>query len=224
MKLKCLTTLVMKTIPLASPAPAVARLSRGSVLRGVVVLISFVATAAFAASATWKANPGSGTWNAAANWMPATIPNGAADTATFAFSNIRGVFFVADTEVNGIVFNAGASPFTLVNQAPTVTISGKGITNNSGIVQNFTPGPGQMTFTNSATAGSLTSFTNTGAIVFAGSSSAGNATFDNDGELTFLNISTAGDATFINEGGKVSGAGGAPVVFDTGSTVRRDEL
>src|SRR5438874_10761487 len=218
MKLKCLTTLVMKTIPLASPAPAVARLSRGSVLRGVVVLISFVATAAFAASATWKANPGSGTWNAAANWMPATIPNGAADTATFAFSNIRGVFFVADTEVNGIVFNAGASPFTLINQAPTVTISGKGITNNSGIVQNFTPGPGQIIFTNSATAGSLTSFTNTGAIAFAGSSSAGNATFSNDGELTFLNTSTAGDATFINEGGKVSGAGGAIIAFDTGST------
>jgi hypothetical protein len=121
------------------------------------VLIFFAATAAFAGSATWKANPGSGTWNTAANWTPATVPNGAADTATFAFSNIRSVFFAADTEVNGIVFNAGASPFTFINQAPTVTISGKGITNNSGIVQNFTPGPGQIIFTNSATAGSLTS-------------------------------------------------------------------
>src|SRR5205814_556164 len=76
----------------------------------------------------------------------------------------------------------------------------------------------QITFTNSATAGSLTSFTNRGAVVFAGSSSAGNATFSNDGELTFLNTSTAGDATLINEGGKVSGAGGATIVFDTGST------
>ena len=218
MNLKCLTTLVMKTIPVASPPPAVPRLSGGSAFQGVGVLIFFAATAAFAGSATWKANPGSGTWNTAANWTPATIPNGAADTATFAFSNIRSVFFAADTEVNGIVFNAGASPFTLINQAPTVTISGKGITNNSGIVQNFTPGPGQITFTNSATAGSSTSFTNTGAIVFAGSSSAGNATFSNDGELTFLNTSTAGDATFINEGGKVSGAGGATIVFDTGST------
>jgi autotransporter-associated beta strand protein len=130
------------------------------------------------------------------------------------------VFFAADTEVNGIVFNAGASSFTIVNQAPTVTISGTGITNNSGIVQNFTPGPGQIIFTNSATAGSLTSFTNGGAITFAGSSSAGNATFSNDGELTFLNTSTAGDATFINEGGKVSGTGGAIIVFDTGSNAR----
>ena len=142
MNLKCLTTLVMKTIPLASPPPAVPRLSGGSALQGVGMLIFFAATAAFAGSATWKANPGSGTWNTAANWTPATVPNGAADTATFAFSNIRSVFFAADTEVNGIVFNAGASPFTFINQAPTVTISGKGITNNSGIVQNFTPGPG----------------------------------------------------------------------------------
>src|SRR5206468_12431423 len=112
-------------------------------------------------------------------------------------------------------------PFTLINQAPTVTISGKGITNNSGIVQNFTPGPGQIIFTNSATAGSLTSFANTGAIAFGGSSSAGNATFSNDGELTFLNTSTAGAATFINEGGKVSGTAGAVIAFDATSTAAR---
>jgi hypothetical protein len=179
MNLKSLTKLVMTTISLglASPSPAVPRLFRVSVHLGVVMLMFFVATAAFAGSATWKANPGSGTWNTAANWTPATIPNGTADTATLAFSNITRVFFAADTEVNGIVFNAAANPFTLINQAPTVTISGKGITNNSGIVQNFTLGPGQIIFTNSATAGSLTSFTNTGAISFAGSSSAGNATF-----------------------------------------------
>ena len=162
MNLKSLTNLVMKTISLALPPRR--RLfqdcSGGACAAGVVMLMFFAATAAFAGSATWKANPGSGTWNTAANWTPATVPNGAADTATFAFSNIRSVFFAADTEVNGIVFNAGASPFTFINQAPTVTISGKGITNNSGIVQNFTPGPGQIVFTNSATAGSLTSFTN----------------------------------------------------------------
>jgi len=220
MNLKSLTKLVMTTISLvpASPPPAVPRLSRRSALQGLGMLIFFAATAAFAGSATWKANPGSGTWNTAANWTPATIPNATADTATFAFSNIRSVFFAANTEVNGIVFNAGASPFTFINQAPTVTISGKGITNHSGIVQNFTPGSGQIVFANSATAGSLTSFTNGGAIAFTGSSSAGNATFSNDGELTFLNTSTAGDATFINEGGKVNGTGGATIVFDTGST------
>jgi autotransporter-associated beta strand protein len=218
MNLKYRTNLVMKTIALPSPSPPIPRLSRGSTLQGVGVLIFFAATTAFAGSATWNSNPGSGNWNAAANWTPATIPNGATDTATFAVSNRRRVSFAVDTEVNAIVFNAGASPFTLVNQAPTLTISGNGITNNSGIVQNFTLGPGQITFTNSATAGSLTSFTNTGAIIFAGSSSAGNADFSNDGELRFLNTSTAGDATFINEGGKVSGTSGAIIQFDAGSS------
>jgi autotransporter-associated beta strand protein len=220
MNLKCVAKLMMKTIALVlvSPLLAVPRLSRARVLQGVVMLISFVATAAFAGSATWKASPGSGNWNTAANWTPATVPNGTANLATFAFSNTRNVSFAADTEVNGIVFNAGASPFTLVNQTPTVTISGTGITNNSGIVQNFTPGPGQIIFANSATAGSLTSFTNGGAIAFTGSSSAGKASFSNNGELTFLNTSTAGNATVINVGGKVSGTGGAIIAFETGST------
>jgi len=187
----------------------------------ILTLLLLTVNSSFAGSATWRANPGSGKWNAAANWTPATIPNGAADTATFAFSNITRVFLAADTEVNGIVFNAGANPFTLSNQALTLTISGKGITNNSGIAQNFTAGPGQIIFTNSATAGSLTSFTNTGGIAFADSSSAGNAIFSNEGELTFLNTSTAGDATFINEGGKVAGTGGAIIAFDTTSTAGR---
>jgi hypothetical protein len=121
MNLKCVAKLMMKTIALVlvSPLLAVPRLSRVRVLQGVVMLISFVATAAFAGSATWKASPSSGNWNTAANWTPATIPSGTAGIATFAFSNTRNVFFAADTEVSGIVFNAGASPFTLVNQAPT---------------------------------------------------------------------------------------------------------
>src|SRR6266571_9414793 len=88
------------------------RLVRKTFLQTILaVAISVLAPiVAHAGSATWDLNPGSGTWNTAANWTPATIPNGAADTATFAFSTIRRVFFAADTEVNGIVFNAGASP------------------------------------------------------------------------------------------------------------------
>lgn len=70
----------------------------------ILTLLLLTANSSFAGSATWRANPGSGKWNAAANWTPATIPNGAADTATFAFSNITRVFFAADTEVNDIVF------------------------------------------------------------------------------------------------------------------------
>ncbi len=89
-------------------------------------------------SATWRANPSSGDWNTAANWTPMTVPNGPDDTATFATSNTIGVSPSADTQVAGIVFNAGASTFTItVNSPLSLTISGVGITNNSGIIQNF---------------------------------------------------------------------------------------
>jgi hypothetical protein len=42
-------------------------------------------TASGPGSATWKLNPGSGDWNTASNWMPATVPNGPSDVATSYF-------------------------------------------------------------------------------------------------------------------------------------------
>ena len=215
MNLKCLTNLVMKTIALvlASPRPAVPRLSRESVLQGVVMLIFFQATAAFAGSATWKAIPATENWFTASNWTPGTIPNGPADTATFASSNQRSPFIGFDTELNGIVFNPRASAFTIVNApltSPTLTISGAGITNNSGIVQHFAFefGSAQMVFLNSATAGNLTAFTTTN-ITFGGTSSAGNATFANNGLMNFTNASTASGARITNH---------AELIFDGSST------
>src|SRR5215472_8557471 len=85
-----------------------------------------------AASATWKAHPISSDWNTAANWQPATVPNGPNDTATF--KTLGGtVTFSADTEVNGIVVAAGALPYTITaTNLDKLTISGTGITNNSG--------------------------------------------------------------------------------------------
>ncbi len=60
----------------------------------------------YAGSATWRTSPVSGDWNSAINWSPTTsVPNGAADTATFATSSITAVSLSANTEVNGIVFN-----------------------------------------------------------------------------------------------------------------------
>ena len=166
-----------------------------------LTLVLSTASSTFAGSATWKANPANGGWTIADNWTPATVPNGPADTATFATSNQRFLVFEFDVEVNGIVFNPHASAFTIAPQlAPTLTISGVGITNNSGIVQNFAPGPGsaQIVFLNSATAGSLTAFTNTGNITFGGTSTADHATFINNGFLDFTNSSTAGNAIVTN--------------------------
>ena len=81
---------------------------------------------------------------------------------------------------------------------PTFTISGVGITNNSGITQNFVSGPTVINFLNSATAGSLTHFTNTGDITFGDSATAGNASFTNNAGLKFGATSTAGNATITN--------------------------
>src|SRR6266496_1758962 len=176
----------------------------------ILTLLLSTASSTFAGSATWKANPANGGWTIASNWTPATVPNGPADTATFATSNQRFLVFEFDVEVNGIVFNRGASAFTIAPQlAPTLTISGVGITNNSGIVQNFAPsGSAQIVFT-SGTAGSLTRFTNNGTVTFGGTSTADHATFINNSGLFFTNSATAGNATITNN---------IELIFDNSST------
>src|SRR6266850_2017011 len=101
-----------------------------------VALSILVPIVAHASSATWDLNPGSGDWNTAANWTPATVPNGSADTATFAVSNTTAISISANTTVDGITFAPGASSFT-ITASPffALTISGVGITNNSGTTQ-----------------------------------------------------------------------------------------
>jgi autotransporter-associated beta strand protein len=132
--------------------------------------LSLGAQFTYAGSATWDLNPTNGVWDIATNWTPPTVPNGPADTATFGVSNTTGVFFQdGDFEVNGIQFNPGASAFTIT--APpmlTLTISGVGITNNSGTTQNFVTtidgsgNHGSINFSNSATAGNATLIANGG--------------------------------------------------------------
>jgi autotransporter-associated beta strand protein len=168
----------------------------------LLTLLLGTASSSFAGSATWKKSPATNDWQTAANWTPRTVPNGPLDTATFASSNQTGVDLAqfGDIEVNGIVFKPGASGFTISTELPNLIISGVGITNNSGIVQNFAPsGPAQITFLNSATAGSLTAYTSFGTITFGGTSTAGNASFTNiGGFINFVNTSTAGNATITN--------------------------
>src|SRR5512132_3480871 len=105
-------------------------------------LMFLVPTVTYAVSAQWDLDPISGDWNTAANWTPMGVPNGPADTATFGLSNTTDVSISADTEVNGITFTAAATnPYTITaNPALTLTISGTGITNNSGTTQKFVTG------------------------------------------------------------------------------------
>ena len=79
----------------------------------LIIVSLIVAIDALAGSATWKNSPTSPDWNTAANWTPATVPNGASDTATFAISSKTRVSLSDNTLVNGIVFEPGASAFTI---------------------------------------------------------------------------------------------------------------
>src|SRR6266480_3470962 len=180
----------------------------------ILTLLFSTASSSFAGSATWKASPANGEWFTVNNWVQGTIPNGPGDTATFASSNRTSIDIAFNVEVNGIVFNPGASAFTIASNpaaVPEITISGVGITNNSGIVQHFVVnrGAAQILFLNSATAGSLTDFTSFGTITFGGTSTAGSATFTNNALLNFTNTATAGDATFTNN---------SVLIFDGDST------
>jgi len=197
------------------------------VVAAILLLLISARSSAFAGSATWKTSPATGDWNHAANWTPKTIPNGSADTATFQSSNITALFLSLNTEVNGIVFNAGASAFTITATPTfTLTISGAGTANNSGVTQEFVAATdingtqhGTIQFTNGATAGNGTRITDSGPEAsdapggitqFFDSSSAGNADIANTigsgggyggGGTEFYDNSTAGNAGFFNQAG-----------------------
>jgi autotransporter-associated beta strand protein len=159
------------------------------------LLASFaIVDPALAGSATWSANPISSNWATNANWTPMTPPIFPGDTATFRTSSQTSVSLADAIEIDGIVFAPGANQFTITrpNGLTSLTISGAGITNNSGVLQTFVSN-GPMSLTNGATAGNLVTFQG-GVITFAGSANAGSATFDNPGDITFNDSTSAASA------------------------------
>jgi len=86
------------------------------------VFSSLIAAQSFAGSATWSANPVSGDWNTAANWIPATVPNGPGDVATFSGSSISGTSTISvATQISTLTFTdsstAGQSTITISDGA-----------------------------------------------------------------------------------------------------------
>ena len=156
-----------------------------------------------AADATWNLSPISSDWNTAANWTPATVPDG---QATFDVSNRTHISISADASVDSIVFNPSASAFTIktdpaVNQSYlTLILTGLGIINNSGITQNIGSGidaegnGSSISFTGNATVSSGVRFTTEGNPTgdFAWGSSIG-----------FSDYSSAGEGTYHNKGASV---------------------
>jgi autotransporter-associated beta strand protein len=131
-----------------------------------LLLFTLTNQVARAGSATWKFNPTSKTWNDAANWKPATVPNGPADTATFGRSQTTAISLSAMTEAIGLTFESRAGSFSITaGPGFALTVSGGGITNNSGMPQTFiaateedSSDSGSIVFTQSATTGSQTRF------------------------------------------------------------------
>ncbi len=192
------------------------------IVAAICCFMTFIlSTVAYAISAQWDLDPLSGDWNTAANWTPMTIPNGPADIATFALSNTTNVSISANTEVNGITFTAAATnPYTITASAPfTLVISGTGITNNSGSTQHFITAVGAngefglIVFSDSATAGTSTMFTNNGGTVSGGTG----------GSTVFHGSSTAASAILVANGGSNGGAGGQ-IFFDEESTGGRSRV
>jgi hypothetical protein len=196
-----------KHIALARPFPL---LIKALLLPAVVFALANQST--HAGSATWNLNPTSGDWNTAANWTPATVPDDPSDTATFDVSNITAISQQSVIDVAEIIFNPGASAFT-ISVPGKLNIDATGITNDSGLAQNFVaPGLGaSLHFYNSATAGENTVFTQTGPpsadvteIAFHDTSSAGSATFISQGNAQagsgarFFDSATAANGTFFN--------------------------
>ena len=156
----------------------------------------------YADSATWNLNPTSGDWNTANNWTPATVPNGRDDVASFSTSAITSIAIAEDVRVDSMVFNPGASAFTImmggnsgISGQRSLTFKGQGIINNSGVTQNFinlasSVYPGGLIFEDSATAGDGNVIYNNGPDAF----------FEDSGQTNFYETSAAGTSTFINNG------------------------
>ena len=211
-----------------------------SARRLAFLLIPLALQFAHADSATWNLNPTNGDWYTAANWTPNTVPNGPGDIATFDVSTISDISPVPGTgsiEVDSIVFNPGASAYTITvpwylgEPDYFLIISGTGIVNNSGVSQNFVNLEDDgVIFENNATAGNLTVFSNPasanldrsgGITFFLDNSNAGNGMFINGGDelaggsTQFYDNSSAGNATIINEAaGPGDSIGGATYFFE----------
>jgi autotransporter-associated beta strand protein len=163
-----------------------------------------------AGSATWNASPTDSNWNTTSNWTPATVPNGPTDIATFDVSSVTHVNLRSSIVLDSMIFDEGASSYTInTGSQATLTLSGAGLVNNSGVTQTlFIPdihGSQSIVFHNSATIGSNVAITNNGYggtsgadIEFRDESSAGEGVFTNNNTIYWFNRASAGNATFIN--------------------------
>ncbi len=222
----------------------IARVKNRSLVFVVGFLCAITTPLVQAGSATWSATPATNDWNTAANWSPMTVPNGPGDTAAFATSSTTSLSISATTAVAATTFAAGAESFKITIDRTSLTLTGAGIINDSGVQQGFVvlPEPSAMEFTGSADAGRQTVFTVTGGngydvygarLDFHDNSSADLGNFivngvaaknAGNGEINFYDHSTAANATFTAEGARYKYGSGGSVLFYDGSNAGQATL
>ncbi len=160
---------------------------------------------ASAQAQTWLASPGSGDWNTAGNWNPATVPNSTAAAVIFGTSTQNSVSLSSGVAVGSITFN-GTTGYTVDLNGQLMVVSGAGFSNSSGVTQHITVSS-TLDFKNSASAGGSDiaySIQNggLGTAQFQNSSTLGAATFTvNSGStLQMIDTSTGGTARIIDNG------------------------
>jgi autotransporter-associated beta strand protein len=149
------------------------------------------------------------------NWTPETVPDQQADIATFGDSTISNVSTSSGVAIGGIVFDAGASTYTI---SANLVFYGDGVVNSSGLTQNFDSSKA-ISFAGRATAGNAVVYTNNG-IPLGGpwsalidTTNAGSATFINKGDspgleaayLSFNDQASAANSTILNQQGDTQG-------------------
>jgi autotransporter-associated beta strand protein len=209
----------MKKLYLQSPALLVLVLT---------TLLTILCQPCHAGSAKWAQSPVSNYWGDSANWTPATVPS---DIATFGLSNRTSIISGPTAGADSVVFDPGASAYTITVDAPDVQgccdyadFGANQIINNSGIPQSFvvtgarTGGKHRFSL---GYAGPNTTFTTEGSVtgqyggitIFgygSGQNNAGEGTFIQQpgwvgGVVQFFFGSTAGNANFVNNGGQYPG-------------------
>jgi hypothetical protein len=211
-----------------------------SIAAAVLVL---TAQTSMAGSATWLLTPQDSAWENVNNWTPGGPPNGPSDIATFAQSSQTSVGISSSVEMNSIVFTSNSASFTLFIPPDgfiggALTISGTGVTNDSGVSQRFRVLGGQLIFNNTSTAASAhisifnasDSFGSGGYTIFNDASNAAGASITNTGSFgslfgtdapgatIFNGTSTAGHASIENVGPFFFDGSGGSTSFNDSST------
>lgn len=174
-----------------------------------------------AQDATWLLNPGSGNFNAGANWTPATVPTG---TAFFGLSNTTAILTTADASFDGLNFGVGASAYT-ITIGNVLTITGAGVVNNSGQIQTLVNN-NTLNFTGTSTAGDAAIITSNGNTTdFSGSTgplgdgklSAGSIAGAGNYGLGGNELTVGGNRLSTTVIGTISGVGGSLVKTGAGT-------